>query len=216
MDLLFGISLDPLAVPQRHALYDSDEEQEGEEAGKQGELSSVFSVRGDSTRPLEGKKLAVAVGSTASVFLRSFLRLREETVLSVHAEGDRVSEGRFFPSAGGSQAVSRLIPVEGGGQWVACVHETVLRVELCNLWAEKVRRECWLSVQLASLHICVCLVYSFFFLIFPPPPSPLPPPPSPSSSCLNKVGQLRLCCFSAVHLTSSSVPCPVKKTTPTS
>ena len=135
----FGLSLDALSVPQRHALYDSDEEEE-EEKRITSEHSNAFSLACDSPHALRGKTLLLALGTTASVFLRSYLRLREGTVLSLRAEG-RALRGKPFSGWPGKQlVVSEALCVEGREECVVCVHEKELQLELCSQWVEKVRK----------------------------------------------------------------------------
>ena len=142
MDLCFGISLDPLAVPQRHTLYDSesDEESETHDESKGIDPGSVFSVNAenDGTKLLKGKTLLLAVGSTASVFLRSFIRLRQEATFSLRADVDQVERGKPFQSGKGVRDISCVFAAEGRDEWAVCTHVTELRVEYCNVWAEKV------------------------------------------------------------------------------
>lgn len=138
----FGISLDPLAVPQRHTLYDSESDSESEQQqSKADEHSSVFAVDGRGViadgKCLTGKTLLVAVGSTASAFVKSFVHLREETLFSVRADAE-VQRGKLFSSGKGEKDISLCYEVEATAEWVVCAHETELRIEYCNFWTEKV------------------------------------------------------------------------------
>ena len=138
----FGLSLDPLAVPQRHTLYDSESDEE-KEPQTQSELDSVFAVDGRSTnveeRFLTGKGLVIAVGSSASVFVRSFVRLRAELLCSVRADAGRVQRGKHFSNGSGAEEITQFHEVEGNAEWVVCSHDKELRIEYCNLWTEKVQ-----------------------------------------------------------------------------
>ena len=140
-EMEFGLSLDPLAVSQRHTLYDSESEEETEPQS-QSELDSAFVVDGRSTnfeeRFLAGKRLFVAVGSSASVFVRSFIRLREESLCSVRADAAKVQKGKHFSSGNGTEEITQFHEVEGNTEWAVCYHDTELRLEYCNLWTEKV------------------------------------------------------------------------------
>ena len=133
----FGLSLDALSVPQRHAFYDSDEEEE-EEKRITSQLSNPFAC--DPPHALRGKTLLLALGTTASVFLRSYLCLREGTVFSLRAEG-RALRGKPFSGGAGEQlVVSEGLCVYGREECVVCVHEKELQLELCSQWVEKVRK----------------------------------------------------------------------------
>ena len=141
MNLDFGISPDPLAVPQRHALYDSDDSEEDEPAVDKAPSPphSVFSLENGDTngQSLSGKTLSVGVGSTASLFLKSFLHLRETAPFSVRADLDKVFPNRFS-SGRGVGNVSTAFVAEGGREWKVYLHESEIRPELCHLWAEEV------------------------------------------------------------------------------
>ena len=140
-EMEFGLSLDPLAVPQRHTLYDSESEEETEPQ-PQSELDSALVVDGRSTNFeegfLAGKRLLVAVGSSASVFVRSFIRLRGESLCSVRADAAKVQKGKHFSSGNGTEEITQFHEVEGNTEWAVCYHDTELRLEYCNLWTEKV------------------------------------------------------------------------------
>ena len=139
----FGLSLDPLSVPQRHTLYDSESDEE-KEPQPQSELDSVFAVDGRNTnveeRFLTGKGLVVAVGSFASVFVRSFVRLRTELLCSVRADAGKVQRGKHFSCGSGAEEITHFHEVEGNAEWVVCSHDKELRIEYCNSWTEKVHR----------------------------------------------------------------------------
>ena len=135
----FGISLDPLAVPQRHTLDDSESDEESEQQLQV--ETEVFTVGecGKNKPSLEGKAVLVGVGGTASLFLRSFLSLREEPAFSLRTEADKTQE--VFIGKGTLRDVTAFHDVEGASSCIACVHGAELRLEYCNHWTEKVRLE---------------------------------------------------------------------------
>lgn len=140
----FGISLDPLAVPQRHTLYDSESDEEDEQHQNRVEqLRSVFTVdKGDKSEALTGKSLLVGIGTTASVFLRSFVHLQKEPSFSIKGE-TKVLAGKHFPSGKGKEDITDFYEEEGAAEkWVVFVHEAELRVEYSNVWTEKVGQSC--------------------------------------------------------------------------
>ena len=135
----FGISLDPLDVAQRHSLYDSESEEESEQEHQN--ETDVFTVdgRGEDRNFLAGRGLLLAFGSTASVFARSFVRLREEPFLSLQADASRAKRGTNFPRGKGAKNITHFqYTEEEDPKWIVCVHDTELLVEHCNHWAEKV------------------------------------------------------------------------------
>lgn len=137
----FGISLDPLAVPQRHTLYDSESDEEDEQhQNRIDQLRSVFTVdKREKSEVLTGKSLLVGIGTTAAVFVRSFLHLRKEPSFSVKGDTGSVLAGKHFPMGKDKEDVTVVYEVEGAaGKWVVCVHEGELRVEYSNFWTEKV------------------------------------------------------------------------------
>lgn len=139
----FGISLDPLAVPQRHTLYDSESDEEDEQhQNRVDQLRSVFAVdKREKSEALTGKSLLVGIGTTASVFLRSFVHLQQEPSFSVKSETGKVLAGKHFPSGKDKEDITVFYGVEGAAEkWVVCVHEVELRVEYSNVWTEKVGR----------------------------------------------------------------------------
>jgi hypothetical protein len=142
----FGMSLDPLSVPQRHTLYDSDSDEEREQQEPQTD-SDEFTLEpsGDLAAHLAGKALLVGVGATASAFLRSFVCLSNEPSFTVQADAETVGKGAHFRK--GKQRIATAIhsTVGGAGSWVACAHPGELRPEYCNRWTEKVLGEGKLS-----------------------------------------------------------------------
>jgi hypothetical protein len=132
----FGISLDPLAVSQRHALYDSDSEDEEDEsqrpADSGGKRSSDF---------LTGRPLLIGVGSTASLFVRSFVCLGDAPSLSLPSEPVARGKGsQFVDDRRGPHEVAAVefYVAEGNGEWVASVQPALQRAEYSNRWTEKV------------------------------------------------------------------------------
>lgn len=140
----FGISLDPLAVPQRHTLYDSESDEDDEQYRNTiDQLSSVFAIEKHEKPEIEkfltGKTVLVGIGTTASVFVRSFVHVRQEPLFSVQTEAGNVLAGKHFPSGRGREDVTVFYEVEGASEkWVVCAHESELRVEYSNFWTKKV------------------------------------------------------------------------------
>lgn len=137
----FGISLDPLAVPQRHTLYDSESDEEDEHHHDRiGQLRSAFAVgKREKSELLTRKYLLIGIGTTASVFVRSFVHLRKETLFSLQAETEDVLASKQFPSGKSREDITVFYEVEGAAEkWVVCAHEAELRVEYSNFWTEKV------------------------------------------------------------------------------
>ena len=144
----FGLYVDPSSLTQRHALYDSEEE---EENGKE----TVDITRSDAgTAPIkEGGTLIVAVGTTASIFVQSYLAVVDGPLCSLVANSPTVFKGKFFPSPRRSHAdetksedsvcVSEVFAAktnsEEKGSCCVCVHEKNLKPEYCNAWASKVK-----------------------------------------------------------------------------
>lgn len=133
----FGISLDPLAVPQRHALYDSESEEEGEqETQSESEVFRVDKI-GEDGEFLAGKALLLALGNTASVFAKSFIRIREEPFLSLRTDVSRVKSNS--PRGKGAEDVTHFYySQEESSKWAVCLHAAELQAEHCNHWADKV------------------------------------------------------------------------------
>ncbi len=150
----FGISLDPLLVAQRHALYDSDEEEE-EITG----TSDVFSVRSPeaATPERQTRTLLIALGAAAVTFARSHLDLSDQPIFRLLSRTSRVVKGQHFPAHGrteleGDGEEEEVVEVslaheakgkpggesEEAGRFVVCIHEKALKSEYCNLWAAKV------------------------------------------------------------------------------
>lgn len=134
-------------VPLRHALYDSESEEESE--GEHVSESEAFTI----DRPCEdssflaGRRLLVALGSTAAAFAKSFVRLREEPFLSIQADVIKVKRGTNVPRGKGVKDITHFHYTEReDSKWAVCAHSTELQVEYCNNWTEKV-------VVLYYLHI---------------------------------------------------------------
>ena len=134
----FGISLDPLAVVQRHALYDSESDEESEQQPQESSEVFTFDGRGKRGDILKGKTLLVAVGGSASVFVRSFVRLREEPLLSLQADVGRVEKGSHFPKGNAIKEITVFRDTEENTELLICTHPTELTIEFCNKWTEKV------------------------------------------------------------------------------
>ncbi len=164
----FGISLDPLSVTQRHAVYDSDEEEQEEAEG----TAENFFIRGTSSSS-ESCTLLIALGQVSVTFVRSFLILEDQPTFLLSSRTSKVVKGLHFPARshegeGGQELpdpVSSVYVARGKqpgsgeeGLFLVCTHEKVLKSEYCNLWAAKVNL------------VTDCTINSSF-LISPPPSS---------------------------------------------
>ena len=140
MDLDFGISLDAAAVTQRHTLYDSDEEEE-----EIGDLNSAFTISATTSAKLDGATLLVAVGSTASIFARSYFIL-EPDPLCLISGSDKVvqqpytaikksSDDKTTVTVGEIFSAKRSV---AGSPFLVCTHEKPLASQYCNIWCAKV------------------------------------------------------------------------------
>ncbi len=127
----FGISLDPSSVPQRHALYDSDEENEQSDLLK---ANFVFHSPLDSAH--KSHSLVLAVGPTACIFAKSHFVLSLFTTLETTTQ--TMFQGMYFPkSQEGLCLVSELMGADGGDV-IFCLHEKNLKPEYVNAWSKKV------------------------------------------------------------------------------
>ena len=150
----FGISLDPLAVSERHALFDSDSDEEEDENQQPheplGEPDDSGGQR-QSSDFLTGKTLIIGIGSTGSVFVRSFVRLGDAPSLSIPAEAVVGKRKRDVHDRRGPHEISAVEfyeAAEGKDECVVSVQPKLQRVEYSNHWTEKV--------------ICVSCVYESF------------------------------------------------------
>ncbi len=129
----FGISLDPSSVPQRHALYDSDEEEEQTESLK---ANFIFQPPPESVQIHKSYSLVVAVGSIPCIFARSHFIL--SPLLTLEASTRAIFQGMYFPkSSQESCLVSELMNADGGDV-IFCLHEKNLKSEHVNAWSKKV------------------------------------------------------------------------------
>lgn len=144
----FGLYVDPAVVTQRHALYDSDEEDV--ETEKE-EINISFSDCRSSIA--EGGTLLIAVGLTTSIFVQSYPVLESESCCSILANSETIFKDKYFPSGsqerkGSRDDLTRLSEVYGvkngasgtrsRGNCFVCVHEKPLKADYCNMWASKV------------------------------------------------------------------------------
>ena len=144
----FGLYVDPSSLTQRHALYDSEEEEEN------GKEAVDITISDAGTAPIkEGDTLIVAVETTASIFVQSYLAVVDGPVRSLVANSPTVFKGKFFPSPRSSHAdekksedpvcVSEVFAAktnsEEKGSCCVCVHAKPLKPEYCNTWASKVK-----------------------------------------------------------------------------
>lgn len=156
----FGISLDPLAVPQRHTLYDSESDEEREKQHQNEREAFAVCENESGGASLTGKVILVGVGSTASIFVQSFVSLREEQAFSLKADIDKVQKGRgFLPGKEAVRDVTVFHCLTDTSSWLACLHATELGAEFCNRWTEKViviySHVCCVDLY---LYKCRCLV----------------------------------------------------------
>lgn len=143
MDLDFGISLDPSAVPQRHSFEDSDEEDLGKDEVE-------LTVSPSSATPVEiGQRSNVifVFGQIASIISKSFFTLHDSPSCQILCDSITVYRDKLFPAVSCerskcSQTVSEVFGIESkdGKTYSLCVHEARLKSQYCNNWCLKVRR----------------------------------------------------------------------------
>ena len=138
--------LDFFPAPQRHTLYDDEEEEaEGDRLDKK---DSLFAVSSSSALLKRGGAILIAIGKASAVFARSRLVLQtlKPSCILTSNSGD-VFKDAYFPAEKVSRecnevTVSELyeakaVAVEERSAYV-CIHDRELRSECCNVWAEKV------------------------------------------------------------------------------
>ena len=131
--LLFGLSLDPSAVPQRHCFYESDEEEE--ETDQQPLFK--FSRREDAVKT---SCLILCTSATASAFIRSHLCVEEEPFATISCVSrSKILEGHQFDSGqlDSSDQVTSFYWTKGKNA-VVCSHEQGLNADVCNAWSDLV------------------------------------------------------------------------------
>ena len=143
--------VDPVVLTQRHTLYDSDEEETDTVKDK---VTISLTSPSNSGAPInEGGTLLVAVGSTASIFAKSYPLLVADSNCIIVANSQTVFQGRHFPPRGRETGekmcddavhLSEVYAVRskasgGRGSCFVCVHENPLKPDYCNTWAAKVR-----------------------------------------------------------------------------
>ena len=140
MDQDIGIALD---VTQRHALYDSDEEEETEE-----NVSGCFSVSSETQlQGLSECTLLIAVGQTAAIFTKSNLILEPEPFSVIAANSLKGLKDKYFAEKGVLEE-GEVLPVSelyrarkkstNSRPVLVCIHEQSLNSEYCNPWSQKV------------------------------------------------------------------------------
>ncbi len=141
----FGISLDPSSVPQRHALYDSDEEDEQidtQQADFVFQPSTLDSIHKNNT-------LVVAIGQTACIFAKSLFTLSPLSTLEASTRG--IFQGTYFPKTGEASCLVSELMCADEGDAVFCLHENSLKPEHVNAWFKKVN--CFLHVFTHKLYL---------------------------------------------------------------
>lgn len=134
----FGISLDPSSVPQRHALYDSDEEDEQVDTQQADFVFQPSTL--DSTH--KNNTLVVAIGQTACIFAKSVFILSPLSTLEASTRG--IFQGTYFPKTGEASCLVSELMCADEGDAVFCLHENSLKPEHVNAWFKKVN--CFLHV----------------------------------------------------------------------
>ena len=153
----FGISLDPLAVSQRHALYDDSESEEEAEAEREQLPPTLAEERPANAEFLTGRFLIIGLGSTASVFLKSFVCLRDTPSLSLPATEISAEEKRERFGGRGVQEISAVDFYEAA-DWVVCAHSKELRAEYSNRWAEKASSYTLFQCEMTISACVVCVL----------------------------------------------------------
>ena len=143
MEQELGIFLDPSTVTQRHALYDSDEEEETEE-----NVSGCFSTSAETQlQELSKCTLLIAVGQTAAIFTKSYLVLDPDPCSIITTNSPKALKNKYFAEKG-VLAEGEVLPVgelyrvkkksTSSGPIIICIHEQPLSSEYCNPWSQKV------------------------------------------------------------------------------
>ena len=137
MDLDYGISLDPLAVPQRHFL---EEDSDGEEEIKV-EPELTFPATAELGR---SSNVILAIGLAASIFTRSFLNTLHDSPYQILSDSVEVFKDKSFPTSSDKvkdyHKVSEIFGLEskGGKTYSLCVQELQVKSQHCHNWCSKV------------------------------------------------------------------------------
>ena len=143
MEQDLGIFLDPSTLTQRHALYDSDEEEEAEE-----NVSGCFSISAETQlQGLSECTFLIAVGQTAVIFTKSYLVLDPDPFSIITTNSPKALKNKYFVEKG-VLAEGEVLPVSelyrvkkkttSSGPIIVCIHEQPLSSEYCNPWSQKV------------------------------------------------------------------------------
>ena len=192
MDHDLGIVLDPYTVTQRHALYDSDEEEETEE-----NVSGCFSISSETQlQELSGCTLLIAVGQIAAIFTKSYLILEPEPFSVITTNSLKALKDKYFAEKG-VLAEGEVLPVSelyrarkrsaSSRPVLVCIHEQPLNSEYCNPWSQKVHiylswflgsstaflpQSLWNGAKVACIdNLLICAVW--LVVSCPDPPSTL-------------------------------------------
>lgn len=153
---LFGISLDPSAVTQRHTLYDSDEDDENPKP--------QFTVEVCSPSPVNAVAvpLVITVGQPASVFVKSQFCLETchpNNPVSFQTSSINIFKDQYFPSpaavdgSGGQCTVTEVYPAQarngGEAEVQFLIHNRDLKPENVNVWSGKVSLVCGYQLQVS-------------------------------------------------------------------
>ena len=133
----------------RHEFYDSEDEEQDSPSS-----STAFSVhRHEDFKDTENYSLLIGVGSEASFFLRSYLELGLQPVLTITC-----SEPGLVAKHEGS-IVTEVYIVEkkagAGRRCLVCLHPGPVLPQYCNTWCEQVSRPS--AVRSVSLHLSLSL-----------------------------------------------------------
>lgn len=135
----FGITLDSSRVPWRHALYDSEDEEDDHPNSKDPfYFDGVFE-----RKKFDAASLIVCVGTLASDFALSHLLQRgtqPSYTLCTSIRSSVYPRYSEVPEKGeGDKAVSSFYEQGGDGNRVVVVHSKELKRGMEMAWAEKVR-----------------------------------------------------------------------------
>ena len=137
----FGISLDPSAIPHRHTLEDSDEEN-----GIKDEAELILSPSTATLVKLGQSSYAIfAFGHAASIFATSFFTVIHDTLCQILSDSVTVFKDKSFPVVRcehneGRHVISKMFGIESKDckTFSLCVHESRMKSQYCHNWCSKV------------------------------------------------------------------------------
>lgn len=138
----FGISLDASAVPQRHLLEDSDADEDDEVSVGTDREQIFTSPDVGSGGATTGENLIIAIGQSASIFVKSHLSLEPVPAFAVQTDSHTVFQSWPRNTRRSTYTVSEGFKVccknPEQENFLACTHEELLNTLQCNSWCAKV------------------------------------------------------------------------------